>query len=61
MRVHIPQEKEGLGDFSCLFVWHSFSALALLVGWQGGDQVCKKLSGGMLAWLCVWVKVQICI
>jgi len=20
---------------------------------------CKKLSGGMLAWLCVWVKVQI--
>jgi len=20
-----------------------------------------KLSGGMLAWLCVWVKVQICI
>jgi len=21
----------------------------------------KKLSGGMLAWLCVWVKVQICI
>jgi len=22
---------------------------------------CKKLNGGMLAWLCVWVKMQICI
>ena len=26
-----------------------------------GHLACKKLSGGMLAWLCVWVKVQICI
>jgi len=33
----------------------------LLVGQQEGHPVCKKLSGGMLAWLCVWVKVQICI
>jgi len=26
-----------------------------------GHPACKKLSGGMLAWLCVWIKVQICI
>ena len=35
-------------------------ALELLVRHQGGHPACKKLSGGMLAWLCVWVKVQIC-
>jgi len=30
------------------------------VGWVAeGLPACKKLSGGMLAWLCVWVKVQI--
>jgi len=29
--------------------------------WLGGWKSCKKLCGGMLAWLCVWVKVQICI
>jgi len=39
----------------------AFSAWTLLVGWQEGHMACKKLSGGMLAWLCVWVKVQICI
>jgi len=38
-----------------------FSGLTLLVGQQEGHPACKKLSGGMLAWLCVWVKVQICI
>jgi len=38
----------------------AFSALKLLVGWQVGHPACKILSGGMLAWLCVWVKVQIC-
>jgi len=32
----------------------TFSALTLLVGWQEGHLVCKKLSGGMLAWLSVW-------
>jgi len=32
----------------------------LLVGWQEGHPDCKKLTGGMLAWLHVWVKVQIC-
>jgi len=35
----------------------AFSAVTLLVGWQEGHPACKTLSGGMLAWLCVWVKV----
>jgi len=30
-----------------------FSALTLLVGWQEGHPACKKLSGGVLAWLSV--------
>jgi len=30
---------------------YAFSALTLLVGWQEGHPACKKLSGGMLAWL----------
>jgi len=33
----------------------------LLVGRQEGHLGCKKLNGGMLVWLFVWVKVQICI
>jgi len=32
--------------------------LTLLVGWQEGHPACKKLSGGVLAWLSVWSKVQ---
>ena len=47
-----------------LSVWSvlcAFSALLLLAGQQEGHPPCKKLSGGMLAWLSVWVKVQICI
>jgi len=39
----------------------AFSALTLLVGWQEGHPACKKLSGGMLAWLSVWSEVQTCI
>jgi len=39
----------------------AFSALTLLVGLQEGHPVCEKLSGGMMAWLCIWVKVQTCI
>jgi len=34
------------------------SALTLLVGWQKGHLVCKKLSGGVLVWLSVWSEVQ---
>jgi len=37
------------------------SALTLLVGRQEGHPACKKLSGGVLAWLSVWSKVQTCI
>jgi len=36
-------------------------ALTLLVGRQEGHPACKKLSGGVLAWLSVWSKVQTCI
>jgi len=39
----------------------SFSALTLLVEQQEGHPACKKLSGGVLAWLFVWRDVQICI
>jgi len=33
----------------------TFRALTLLVQWQEGHLACKKLSGGVLAWLCVWL------
>ena len=39
----------------------AFSALTLLVGRQEGHPACKKLSGGVLAWLSVWSEVQSCI
>ena len=32
----------------------AFSALTRLVGQQEGHPACKKLSGGVLAWLSVW-------
>jgi len=35
----------------------AFSALMLLVGRQEGHPACKKLSGGVLAWLSVWSEV----
>jgi len=38
-------------EFACAC---AFSALTLLVGRQEGHLACKKLSGGMLAWLSVW-------
>ena len=38
----------------------AFSALTLLVGRQEGYPACKKLSGGVLAWLSVWSEVQTC-
>ena len=40
---------------------HAFSALTLLVGQQEGQPACKKLSGGVLAWLSAWNEVQTCI
>jgi len=39
----------------------AFCALALLVWRQEGHPACKKLSGGVLAWLSLWNKVQTCI
>jgi len=39
----------------------AFSAFTLLVGRQEGHPACKKQSGGVLAWLSVWSKVQTCI
>jgi len=44
--------------------WYLFiaiSAMTLLVVRQEGHPACKKLSGGMLAWLSVWDEMQICI
>jgi len=32
----------------------AFSALMLLAGWHEGHPACRKLSGGVLAWLSVW-------
>jgi len=32
---------------------NAFSAVTLLVGRQEGHPACKKLSGGVLAWLSV--------
>jgi len=44
------------------YVYFACSALTLLVGRQKGHPACKKLSGGVLAWLSVWSEVQmICI
>jgi len=40
---------------------NAFSALTLLVGRQEGHPACKKLSGGVLAWLSVWSEVQTCM
>jgi len=45
----------------CLHCHYTLSALTLLVGQQEGHPAYKKLSGGVLAWLSVWGKVQICI
>jgi len=43
------------------FPGSAFSALTLLAGRQEGHPACKKLSGGVLAWLSVWSEVQTCI
>ena len=47
--------------FSLLISSLAFSALTLLVRRQEGHTACKKLSGGVLAWLSVWSEVQTCI
>jgi len=47
--------------YSWMWLRSAFSALTLLVGQQEGHPACKKLSGGVLAWLSVWSEVQTCI
>ena len=47
--------------FVFVYDTHSLSALTLFVGRQEGGPACKKLSGGVLAWLSVWSEVQTCI
>ena len=37
--------------------YYAFCALTLLVRRQEGHPACKKLSGGLLAWLFVWSDV----
>jgi len=46
---------------SYIFLLLILSALTLLVGRQEEHPACKKLSGGVLAWLSVWSEVQTCI
>jgi len=46
---------------STCYVMYDFNASTLLVGQQEGHPACKNLSGGVLAWLCVWGQVQICM
>ena len=48
-------------QFSSVDTSFAFSALTLLVGRQEGHPACKKLSGGVLAWLSAWSEVQTCI
>ena len=48
----------GLQYDTCYFR-NAFSALTLLVFATG--RACKKLSGGVLAWLFVWSDVQTCM
>jgi len=42
-----------LGFFLNKYHIFAFGALPLLVGRQEGNPTCKKLSGGVLAWLSV--------
>jgi len=39
----------------------AFGALTPLVGRQEGHSACKKLSGGVLAWLYAWSEEQTCL
>ena len=63
-RLHVVQVRMQVGkQYSHLYNYAhiAFSALTLLVGRQEGHPACKKLSGGVLAWLSVWSEVQTCI
>jgi len=43
-----------------MFVLCAFSAMTLLVRRQEMHPACKKLSGGVLAWLSLWSEVRTC-
>jgi len=47
--------------YHILIISLGLQPLMLLVGRHEGHPACKKLSGGMLAWLSVWGEMQICI
>jgi len=47
-------------SLSFIFMLFAVSALTLLVGRQEGHPACKKLSGGVLAWLSAWSEVHTC-
>jgi len=53
--------KAVLQNFLLISLFCAFSALTLLVGRQEGHPACKKMSGGVLAWLPLWSEVQTCI
>jgi len=55
--AHIVEANRRINDVLVV----PFSALTLLVGRQEGHPACKKLIGGVLAWLSVWSEVQTCI
>ena len=56
----VKQFRSG-GDFHFVTNLFAFDALTLLVGWRERHPACKKLSGGVLAWLSVWCEVQTCM
>ena len=61
-----PNEVNTIVAIDRTFIQHAisicaFSVFMLLFGQQEGHPACKKLSGGVLAWLSVWSKVQTCI
>ena len=59
--IRIIYHNNDIKNFKIKLKIFAFSALTLLVGWQEGHLACKKLSGGVLAWLPVWSEVQACI
>ena len=63
MFVRVFDNRNARRSYGLIFIYDgvAFSALTLLVGWQKGHLACKNLSGGVLAWLSVWSKVQTCI
>ena len=57
MRYHIGLHRNAARDTGVAISDIAFSTLTLLVGRQEEHPACKKLSGGVLAWLSVWSEV----